>query len=140
MNPLSGDRRSLVTNRLSPDDWRIQPFIDHHRRRRRRRLFSMSQKTHQAVEESSATLSSEWAPGPVKAGSVYRFSVSSRRKPYVDLLVASDKAKKETEVQVAGFSGEKNRRIGGGGVMGNMSGGYGRETEVQIAESSGLRK
>lgn len=49
---------------------------------------------------------SSWAPGPVKAGAVYRFSVSSRRKPYVDLLVASDKAKKETEVQVAGFSGE----------------------------------
>lgn len=53
---------------------------------------------------------SSWAPGPVKAGAVYRFSVSSRRKPYVDLLVASDKAKKETEVQVAGFSGEKQRR------------------------------
>jgi len=73
---------------------------------RRRRRVNLSRKTHQAVEETSATLSSEWAPGPVKAGSVYRFSVSSRRKPYVDLLVASDKAKKETEVQVAGFSGE----------------------------------
>eukprot|EP00752_Nemacystus_decipiens_P012660 g11214.t1 len=63
-----------------------------------------NESTVEAVEERSATLSSSWAPGPVKAGAVYRFSVSSRRKPYVDLLVASDKAKKETEVQVAGFS------------------------------------
>lgn len=74
-----------------------------------------------AVEEKSATLVSSWAPGPVKAGLVYRFSVSSRRKPYVDLLVASDKAKKETEVQVAGFSGERERERElerGGGVLG----------------------
>lgn len=63
----------------------------------------------QAVEERSATLASNWAPGPVKAGAVYRFSVSSRRKPYVDMLVASDKAKKETEVQVAGFSGKRQK-------------------------------
>ncbi|CAN0064539.1 unnamed protein product [Scytosiphon promiscuus] len=63
-----------------------------------------NETTVEAVEESSATLAMEWVPGPVKSGSVYRFSTSNRRKPYVDLLVASDKAKKETEVQVAGFS------------------------------------
>lgn len=59
----------------------------------------------QSVGENSATLVAKWVEGSVKEGSVYRFSVSSRRKPYVDMLVASDKAKKETEVQVAGFSG-----------------------------------
>lgn len=75
----------------------------------RRRYIHTSPGRKQAVEETSATLVSSWAPGPVKAGAVYRFSLSSRRKPYVDLLVASDKAKKETEVQVAGFSGESER-------------------------------
>ncbi|CAM9883365.1 unnamed protein product [Pylaiella littoralis] len=63
-----------------------------------------NESTVEAVGESSATLVTEWVPGPVETGAVYRFSVSSRRKPYVDMLVASDKAKKETEVQVAGFS------------------------------------
>lgn len=62
------------------------------------------------IGQRSATLACEWSEGAVKAGSVYRFSTSTRRKPYVDLLVASDKAKKDTEVQVAGFSGERDWR------------------------------
>ncbi|CAM9858108.1 unnamed protein product [Ectocarpus sp. 6 AP-2014] len=63
-----------------------------------------NEATIEDIGERSATLACEWSEGAVKAGSVYRFSTSTRRKPYVDLLVASDKAKKGTEVQVAGFS------------------------------------
>ncbi|CAM9758820.1 unnamed protein product [Ectocarpus sp. 4 AP-2014] len=63
-----------------------------------------NEATIEGIGERSATLACEWSEGAVKAGSVYRFSTSTRRKPYVDLLVASDKAKKDTEVQVAGFS------------------------------------
>ena len=60
----------------------------------------------QAVEERSATLATKWVPGPVKSGRVYRFSISSRRKPFVDLLVTMNKTKSGGEVHTAGFSCE----------------------------------
>lgn len=58
----------------------------------------------QSVDVGAATLTVKWAPEPVTAGRVYRFSLSSRRKPYVDLLVALHNSKKANDVHEAGFN------------------------------------
>ncbi|CAN0253500.1 unnamed protein product, partial [Discosporangium mesarthrocarpum] len=58
------------------------------------------------VEPASAVLENPWSEEEVRGGRVLRFSLSRRKKPYVDLMVARDKAARglTTDVHEAGFS------------------------------------